>query len=52
MAHNATTAAADRAAELLFGAAALVCFGVALLAARTYRDVGVSQHALAPEELA
>jgi EmrB/QacA subfamily drug resistance transporter len=52
MAHNATTAAADRAAELLFGAAALICFAVAALAARTYRDVGPPDHAVAPEEFA
>jgi MFS family permease len=53
MAHNAPSGEADRAAELIFGAAALVCFAVALLAARTYRDVrsgaGVR---VAPEELA
>jgi EmrB/QacA subfamily drug resistance transporter len=54
IAHNAPTSHADRAAELLFGAAAVVCFGVAVLAARTYRDVDVevAHSHLAPEELA
>jgi EmrB/QacA subfamily drug resistance transporter len=52
IAHNAPTADADRAAELLFGAAAVICFGVALLSARTYRDIGAPAHAVAPEELA
>ncbi len=52
MAHNAPSADADRAAEVLFGAAALVCFAVALLAARTYRDVRATSMRVAPEELA
>jgi len=52
IAHNAPTAEADRAAELLFGAAAVICFGVAMLAARTYRHVGAGQHTVAPEDLA
>ncbi len=51
IAHNAPVRAADRAAELLFGCAALVCFCVAVLAARTYRDVR-PDHPVAPEELA
>ena len=54
IAHNATRGSADRAAEIIFGFAALICFGVAALAARTYRDVdtAVAQSHLAPEELA
>jgi EmrB/QacA subfamily drug resistance transporter len=54
IAHNAPVSSADRAAEILFGAAAVVCFGVAGLAARTYRDVdtAVAHSHLAPEELA
>jgi len=54
MAHNQPVSSADRAAEILFGAAAIVCFGVAALAARTYRDVdtAVAQSHIAPEELA
>ena len=54
MAHNAPASSADRAAELLFGLAALVCFCVALLAARTYRDVDtdVARSHLSPDELA
>jgi EmrB/QacA subfamily drug resistance transporter len=52
MAHNAPAADADRAAELIFGAAAVVCFAVALLAARTYRDVGAPDHAVTPDALA
>jgi len=54
MAHNAPAASADRAAELLFGAGAVICFGVAVLAARTYRgvDTDVARSHLAPEELA
>ena len=54
MAHNAPASSADRAAELLFGAAALMCFGVAVLAARTYRDVDtvVAHSHIPPEELA
>jgi MFS family permease len=51
LAHNAPTADADRAAELLFGCAAVICFCVAALASRTYRDA-TPDHALAPEELA
>ena len=51
IAHNAPTADADRAAELLFGCAALICFCVAALAARTYRDVK-PDHAVGAEELA
>jgi EmrB/QacA subfamily drug resistance transporter len=52
IAHNAPAAEADRAAELIFGAAALICFGVAVLAARTYRDVGKPDHTLGAEEIA
>jgi EmrB/QacA subfamily drug resistance transporter len=52
IAHNASTHDADRAAELLFGAAAVVCLGVAMLSARTYRDIGAPRQALSPEELA
>jgi EmrB/QacA subfamily drug resistance transporter len=54
MANHAPSSSADRAAEVLFGAAALVCFAVAALAARTYRDVdtAVARSHLAPEELA
>ena len=51
LAHNAPTADADRAAELLFGCAAVICFCVAALAARTYRDMK-PDHTVAPEELA
>jgi EmrB/QacA subfamily drug resistance transporter len=54
LAHNAPASSADRAAEILFAAAAVICFGVAALAARTYRDVdtAVARSHLAPEELA
>jgi EmrB/QacA subfamily drug resistance transporter len=52
MAHNAPARDADRAAELLFGAAAMICFTVAMLAARTYRNVGPPEHTVAPEEMA
>ncbi len=54
VAHNAPASSADRAAEILFGAAAVVCFAVAVLASRTYRDVdtAVARSHIAPEELA
>jgi EmrB/QacA subfamily drug resistance transporter len=54
MAHDAPVASADRAAELLFGVAAVICFGVAVLAARTYRgvDTAVAGSHIPPEELA
>jgi EmrB/QacA subfamily drug resistance transporter len=52
MAHDAPVASADRAAELLFGAAAVICFGVAVLAARTYRQVDTATARIPPAELA
>src|SRR5581483_12009530 len=52
IAHNAPTADADRAAELLFACAALICFSVAFLSARTYRDVAAPEHPVGAEELA
>jgi len=52
MAHDASASSADHAAELLFGVAALICFGVAMLAARTYRHVDTAAARIPPAELA